>query len=223
MIRRCIAALLLFFVTSSLRAQSEEFGAWQSLFNGSNLSGWMSTDHPAAPNGWTVEDGVLAITAENAEHGEDICTAREFQNYELELDYRVPVRGNSGVYLRGVAEVQVSDNGTEPPTPHSAGSLYGKHTALKNSQKPAGEWNHYRILHIDSSITVWHNGALVQDNVYFDGMTGGPMGTSPITGRKLEGKVGPVMLQGDHGPVGYRNLRIRELFGDGWRLLWNGL
>ena len=219
MIRVSLAAVLFVSAASSVHAQSEEFGAWQSLFNGSNLSGWVSTSAPAAPNGWTVEDGVLTMPSGK---GKDICTARAFGDYELELEYRIPVRGNSGVYLRGVVEVQVEDNGTAPPTSTSSGSLYAKHTPLKNAQKPAGEWNHYRILHIGSRITVWHNGELVQDNVHFDGMTGGPMRTSPVSGRTLAGKVGPVRLQGDHGPVGYRNLRIRELFGDDWLSLWNG-
>ncbi len=105
-----------------------------------------------------------------------------------------------------------------------AGAIYGVgYVALKNSQKKPGEWNSYRIIHVGHRITVWHNGVLIQDNVYQDRFTGGAMGVYPGTDRKLTPRKGPLMLQGDHGKVWYKNIRIRPLCtGEGWTSFWNG-
>jgi hypothetical protein len=172
-----------------------------------------------------VEDGTLLMPGAG---GKDICTVEEFADYELEIEYDLPPGGDSGVYLRGVTEVQVSDHRQDdvntPPTKTSGGAIYGELAALKNVQKPAGEWNHLRILHIGFRITVWHNGELIQDNVHYDGTTAGSMKTSHVNARELEGSTGPILLQGDHGKVRFRNVRIRRLFAreDGWRSLWSG-
>ena len=218
--RRLAAAAFAFSIPGLLAAQSDDFGKWEPLANGKDLSGWTNAKS-AEPgtNKWTVEDGALHMPG----GGQDICTVKEFESYELEVEYKIPPHGNSGVYLRGVVEVQVEDSGAKL-SPTSCGSIYSKFAPLAAPQKPAGEWNRYRILHIGPRISVWHNGDLVQDNVLFDGKTGGPMEKFPVKdGRPLDGKKGPIMLQGDHGKVWYRNLRIRPLFaGDGWRPLWNG-
>jgi len=213
-----------------LSAQSDEFGKWISLFNGKDTTGWVNAKpdegNHKGPNRWTVEDGALT----NGNDGQnDVCTEAEFENYELELEYRVPVRekrdGNSGVYLRGWVEVQVFDShGREKPQAHDAGAIYGGFVPLKNTSKPAGEWNRYRIVHLGKRVTVYHNGALVQDNVLVPANTPGSMTLRPRTKEKLDGIRGPIMFQGDHTKVWYRNIRIRPMVtaADGWRPLWNG-
>jgi hypothetical protein len=212
------AATLAVLIAAALHAQSEEFGKWEPLANGKDLTGW-TTAKFVESNNWTVEDGALYMPGA----GRDICTQKEYESYELELEYKVPPRGNSGVYLRGVVEIQIGDTPGDKGK-SSCGAIYSQFGPLAAAGKPAGEWNRFRILHIGPRISVWHNGELVQDNVYFDGKTNGSMGEFPLkSGRKLDGKKGPIMLQGDHGKVWYRNLRIRPLFaGDGWRPLWNG-
>jgi len=209
--------VLVCFVCSStsLIAQSEEFGKWKQLFNGKDLSGWKEV---RGKGHWRVEDGALT----NGEGGGNICSAETFQNYELELEYRLPersssgVRGNSGVYLRGRQEVQISSSsGPGKTTLNDSGAIHGVSRPLKNTSRKPGQWNHFRILHIRNHITVWHNGELVQDNVWC-GPSSRPV---PDGGTALRG---PILLQGETSRIWFRNIRLRPLFGDGWLPLWNG-
>ena len=210
----------------------ERFGEWKSLFNGKDLSGWQTakTRQQGGKNRWRVEDGTLT----NISGGmNDICTLEEFTDYELVIEYRLPPRknprkahGNSGVYLRGTCEVQIFDSygkADEDLAPADCGAIYGKNfVALTNVQKKPGEWNRYRVLHVGDHITVYHNDVLIQDNVYQSSRTGGAMGHYPTGDKhKLTGRKGPLMLQGDHTKVWYRNIRIRPLtVGEGWLSIW---
>ncbi len=212
-------------------AQSEDFGAWKTLFNGKDTAGWVcAKDHGRrgvkagdAPERWIVVDGALTNGSSRVY---DICTADQFDNYELELQYKVPAGGNSGVYLRGQIEIQISDTRGKPAEqmrPGDAGGIYSKIAPIANPQKPAGQWNTFRIRHLGHRITVWHNGVLAQDNQYVDSRTGGPMTKDPSTGKPLDLTKGPIMLQGDHSLIHYKNIRIRPLCtGEGWRPIWNG-
>ncbi len=201
---RIAIAFLSAFLPAAALAQSDEFGKWKPLFDGKGLGGWITARPAGAANVWLVEDGALT----NGKDGvNDIRTEEEFGDYELEVSYKVPPRGNSGVYLRGQREVQVFDShGKDKLEPSDAGGIYGRSAPLANASKPAGEWNRFRILHIGHHITVWLNDVLVQDNVWSE------------TPRER----GPILLQGDHTHVWYRDIRIRPLFGEGWRPLWNG-
>lgn len=220
-LREIVMVLALVLVPLSARGQSEEFGQWVSLFNGKDTSGWINAKKADRnPSRWKVEDGALTNIGDGVD---DICTAELFDDYELELEYKVPKSGNSGVYLRGWVEVQVFDShGKAKVEGSDAGAIYGGYVPLVNASKPAGEWNQYRIRHIGHRITVWHNDKLVQDNVYRDKETPSNMTEHPKM-KKLDGRRGPIMLQGDHTKVWYRNLRLRPLFSsaDGWRPLWN--
>ncbi|HVR76422.1 MAG TPA: DUF1080 domain-containing protein, partial [Planctomycetota bacterium] len=191
---------------------------WVDLFNGKDTTGWT---HAKAdePNRWTVEDG--ALTQEGPKGTHDTATTATYGDYELELEYKVPPDGNSGVYLRGWVEVQVLDshpNRDKKPGQGDAGAIYGAGAPLKISSKPAGEWNKFRIVHIGPRITVYHNGVLVQDNVH---KADGTPGNMKAARRELDGTKGPLMLQGDHGKVWFKNIRIRPLL-EGWKKLWNG-
>jgi hypothetical protein len=212
----------LLFTVSFLPAQSEEFGKWTSLFNGKDTTGWVKakpgSNQPDAP--WKVEDGALT---NGRDGGMDLATAEQFTNYELEVEYKVPEGGNSGIYLRGQIEVQILDSfgvQAEKLGPGDVGAIYGAAVAKRNNQKAPGEWNLFRIRHIENRITVWHNGTLIQDNVFKDKETPGCMGNLKID-------KGPIMFQGDHTRVWYRNIRIRPLCDtaskdSGWKALWNG-
>ena len=211
----------------------KRFGGWTTLFNGKDLTGWQTakTNQQGGKNRWQVEDGTLT----NISGGmNDICTLEEFTDYELLIEYRLPPRknpdkahGNSGVYLRGTCEVQVYDSygkADKDLAPADCGAIYGKNfVALTNVQKKPGEWNQYRIIHVGDHITVYHNDVLIQDNVYQKDRTGGAMGRYPTGDKhKLTGRKGPLMLQGDHTKVWYRNIRIRPLtVGKGWRSIWS--
>ena len=85
---------------------------------GPDLSGWVNAkDDPAVPHGWIVEDDTLLMPGAG---GKDISTVEEFADYEIQIDYQLPPGGNSGIYLRGVTEIQIQDRsenpGNAPPT-----------------------------------------------------------------------------------------------------------
>lgn len=223
--RAFLLSCLVLLLGSTAFSQSEEFGQWQSLFDGKTTAGWVNVrgdNAGKAASRWLVEDGVLT----NIKSGvDDICTQAVFSNYELEIEYKLPPgHGNSGVYLRGAVEVQICDNhdliGKKAPELKSGnvGGIYSKTPPLCIPQKP-GAWNKYRIRHLGWRITVWHNDVLVQDNVIQKENTGGCHPQYKGSPRK-----GPIMLQGNHSKIYYRNIRIRPLCtGDGWRPIWTGM
>lgn len=180
-------------------AQSEE--GWIVLFNGKDLTGWRNARSPEEENRWFVEEGALT----NTEHANDIATVQQWKDFELELEYRIVPGGNSGVYLRGRIEVQVLDSYGKPEIgPGDDGAIYGQFPPKVNASKPAGEWNKLEARYVGDSLSVRLNGKVVHDNQLITELTGGA----------LPGGVndpGPLMLQGDHGKVWYRNIRIRPL------------
>ncbi len=228
MLRRLLTIGLFVLFSATLYAQSDAFGKWITLFNGKDTTGWQNAKpdlgHHKGPNRWAVEDGCLTNTKQKHE-GNDVCTVQEFENYELEVEYKIPKGSNSGVYLRGQIEIQILDSFGKKEkdlTMADAGSVYGKgFLPLKNVQKKPGEWNKYHVLHVGNRITVWHNGVLIQDNIFQNEGTGGAM--PKHNRRTLTVDKGPLMFQGDHGKVWYRNIRIRPLLADkGWKCIWNG-
>ncbi len=232
MLRKLIFSLLLLGLCAQVQAQSEEFGKWKELFNGKDLTGWTNakptSGNHAGPNRWKVENGTLT----NGKGGQnDICTIEEFENFELELWYKFPkrktpkYRGNSGIYLRGQVEVQLFDSyGIKKPRPVDAGSIYDAASASSCPQNPPGHWNKMRIINIGSRITVYHNGFLVQNNVYRKKNTPGEVKVHPITKRVLKNVKGPIMFQGDHSHVWYKNIRIRPIcdMKNRWVPMFNG-
>jgi hypothetical protein len=192
------------------------------LFGGSDVSKWRSRD--GGPAGWIVKDGYM----ESVRGSGYVFTRDSFGDVQLHVEWAAPVpaagkgqgRGNSGVFLMGLYEVQVLDSDTNVTyTDGQAAAIYGQHPPLTNASLPAGEWQAYDIVfrrplfRPDGSvvkparITVLHNGVLVQDNVEIWGPTSWlryhPYESHPD---KL-----PLSLQ-DHGnPVRYRNIWVREL------------
>jgi len=174
-----------------------------SLFNGRNLAGWRLTN-PKATNGWSVEDGVMINSTPGRHatprvHYGNIRTDQEFEDFKLTLEARVPEEGNSGVYLRGIYEVQVSARGEGEPGLHGAGSIFSRIAPSSNAARPAGEWQSYGITLVDRRVTVELNGVVVIDNRPLHGCTGGALWSD------VE-RPGPVYLQGDHTDVEYRNI-----------------
>jgi len=179
---------------------------WIQLFNGKDLTGWKFKG--GTNTSWEVQDGVLANLREKdgqKRRGVDIFTEQTFRNFQLHIEFKVPKGGNSGVYLRGRKEIQVHDSfGVEKPGPGHCGGLYGKAGAMVNACKPAGEWNSFDATIVGDVITVYHNGKLIQDKVELKGCTGGALDGD-------DSKPGPLMLQGDHSTVWYRNIWIKPL------------
>ena len=137
--------------------------------------------------------------------GADLISNKSFKNFVLRYEYRIPKGGNSGVYLRGRYEVQILDDfDRKTPDIHGNGSIYGKIAPSKFASRAPGEWQTGVVTLIGTKVTVIMNGQTIIDQATIDG----------VTGAALDDKVnepGPIMLQGDHGPVEYRNVRIKEL------------
>lgn len=192
------------------------------LFGGEGLSAWESEDGGAAP--WKVGDGYFQVVPGSG----SIQTKQRFGDVQLHVEWRSPAppegegqsRGNSGIFLMKHYEVQVLNCYQNPTYPDGqAASVYSQYPPLVNACRPPGEWQSYDIVfhrpHFDedgdllkpATVTVFHNGVLVQDHVVITGPTAHKERPSyEAHPAKL-----PIMLQ-DHGrPVRFRNIWIREL------------
>ena len=192
------------------------------LFDGKDLSKWTHKDG-SAPK-WKVENGYAEVVAKSGY----IYTREGFGDCQLHVEFAEPVppkgesqeRGNSGVFLMGLYEIQVLDSyENKTYSDGQASAVYGQYPPLVNASRPPGQWQSYDIvfhsprfdkdgkLFRPARATVLHNGVLVQDNVKLSGPTA--HGERPPY--KTHSEKLPLALQ-DHGnPVRYRNIWIREL------------
>jgi hypothetical protein len=192
------------------------------LFNGMDLSNWKSLE--GGPARWIVGDGYFQVAPGTG----DIETRQSFGSFQLHVEWATPAparghdqdRGNSGVFLQGLYEVQVLDSYQSATYPDGqAGALYGQYPPLVNACRPPGEWQTYDIvfhaprflpngvLIRPADVTVFQNGVLVQDHVALSGPT-----ENKVRPPYRPGVVtGPLRLQDHHHPVRYRNIWLREL------------
>lgn len=194
------------------------------LFDGKDLSAWESTE--GEPAKWTVHDGVFTVNKKTG----DIQTKQKFDNYQLHIEWCVPEnisgtsqgRGNSGIFMQGLYEVQVLDcYNNETYVNGQAGSIYKQTPPLANAMRKPGEWNVYDIIYtapvfkedgtyrVPPSITVIQNGIVLQNNTTI-------LGTTEYIGfpKVTPHGAGPIVLQ-SHGdpsePISFRNIWLREL------------
>jgi hypothetical protein len=181
-----------------------KFGAPVQLFNGKDLTGWRLTGK--AENGWSVKDGVLENRPVKAEgrHFGNLRTDAEFEDFKLTTEVRTLEGCNSGIFLRGIYEVQIMESFGKPLNPHNMGALYSRITPSVNAEKPIGEWQTMAITLVDRHLTVILNDKTIIDNQPVLGCTGGAMTSD-------EFKPGPIILQGDHTSVDYRNMVLRPV------------
>jgi hypothetical protein len=178
------------------RKSAPRWGKPISLFNGTDLTGWKVRDARRADT-WRVVDGVL----ENTPRGTDLVTEQKFNDFKLHVEFKMVEKGNSGVYLRGRYEVQIEDSFGQEPESHRIGGIYGFLTPSSNPAKKASEWQSFDITLIGRRVTVLLNEKSIIDNVEIPGITGGALDSN-------EGEPGPILLQGDHEKVYYRNIVI---------------
>jgi hypothetical protein len=138
----------------------------------------------------------------NTASGANLMTTARFGDFKLHLEFRYPKGGNSGVYLRGRHEVQIEDNAEQewPATVH-VGGVYGFISPNENAAAGPGQWNTYDITLIGRRVTVVLNGKTIIGDQVIPGITGGAIDSD-------EGAPGPILLQGDHTAVEFRNIRI---------------
>jgi hypothetical protein len=165
-----------------------------ALFNGKNLDGWEAF---GAENQWIVEKGILT----SPKSGANLKTIKTFNDFKLHVEFRYPKESNSGVYLRGRYEVQISDSKGKEPLKGELGAIYGFISPLEMVAKNPGEWQTYDITLIGRLVTVVANGKTIIYKNEIPGITGGALDSN-------ENEPGPIYFQGDHGPVEYRNIVI---------------
>jgi hypothetical protein len=178
------------------RDAATAWGEAKELFNGKDLAGW-HTRWPEKANGWVVRDGFLA----NAKPGNDLITDEKFTDFTLAAEFRYPPRSNSGIYLRGRYEVQIEDTRGREVDSHNSGGVYGFLTPSLDAARAAGEWQTLEITLVGRAVTVVLNGERIIDRQPIPGVTGGALDSA-------EGEPGPILIQGDHGPIEFRKLAI---------------
>jgi hypothetical protein len=196
------------------------------LFDGNDASKWEGVKNPRGPFPWKVGDGYLE-TVKDAGY---IRSKQKFGSCQLHIEFATPERvagssqgrGNSGVFLMEMYEIQVLDSyNNRTYADGQCGALYGRNVPLVNASRKPGEWQTYDIIfhrptfkdkNVDrkARFTVIHNGVVVQDNVELQGGTGW-IGPHAMTDYVPHGDKGALALQ-DHGnPVRFRNIWIREI------------
>jgi hypothetical protein len=234
-------------------AQNEPPAGFTSLFNGKDLDGWRggdTADHRALLampeekrnetvkkwtddmlKHWKVENGELL----NDGHGKYATTTKDYGNFELLVEYNMAPKGDSGIYLRNVPQVQIWDatdpDGGKLGRAKGSGGLWNNSPGapgkdpLVLADKPAGEWNKFRIVMVGSRVSVWLNEKLVVDHAimenYYDRK-------QPVPA------AGPICLQTHGAPIKWRNIFIREIkpeeatkiltekSAQGYEPIWNG-
>ena len=178
----------------SLRREKQpEWGTPVQLFDGTDLKGW----HALGQNQWRAESGMLR----SPQSGSNIVTDESFTDFKLHIEFRYPKGRNSGVYLRGRFEVQIEDSKGMEPLKDYLGAIYGFLPPSEMVAKDPGEWQSYDITLVGRMVTVVANGKTIICNQEIPGITGGAMDSN-------EGNPGPFLLQGDHGPIDFRNIVV---------------
>ena len=184
-----------------------KYGTPVQLFNGKDLTGWKLIN-PKQANGFKVVDGVLVNDPVNPEGQRvnfgNLRTEQEFEDFKLKLEVNVPEKSNSGVYLRGIYEIQVVDSYGKELDSHNMGGLYSRIKPTVAAEKKGGEWQTMEMILCDRHVTVVLNGKKIIDNQPAYGPTGGAMQADVF-------KAGPIYLQGDHGKVSYRNIVLTPI------------
>ncbi len=213
----------------------KKYGDAQLIFNGENLDEWVTNPNSGKANKWTVgkakvsDDDPKMLVAEEGkgelinvtpEHGasQDIHSKAKFGDCRIEVEVMVPKGSNSGVYVMGEYEVQVLDSyGKMKMGNGDMGAIYGGFAPPVNASKAPGQWQQYviewRAPRFDAQgnkirnaefVKVELNGMLLHKNLVMPGPTPGG-----LTGK--EAATGPLMFQGNHGPVAYRNIVVTPL------------
>jgi hypothetical protein len=187
---------------------SVKYGEPIQLFNGKDLTGWKLIGNKRK-NGFKAIDGELVNDPVQPKNGDHVYygnlrTEQEFQAFNLKLEVNVPEGNNSGVYLKGMYEVQVNDTYGKELDPHNMGALYSRITPSVAAEKPAGSWQTLDITLYQRHVTVILNGQNIIDNQPIYGPTGGAIIADVFA-------PGPIFLQGDHGNVKYRNIVLTPI------------
>jgi hypothetical protein len=208
--------------------EAERAAGWQLLFNGNDLAGWHNFKREGVRPGWQVKDGAL-VCADPRTAG-DIVTSNKFDWFELQLDYNISEAGNSGIIFHitdegGTVwatgpEFQLEDN-EKAADPVRCGWLYAlyqppddpKTGKPLDATKPVGQWNHIRLLISPEKCEHEINGVKYFEYVLHSDDFNARVARSKF--RSMPGfakaDLGSIALQGDHGSVSFRNIKLRPI------------
>ena len=197
---------------------------WEVLFDGEKLSGIRGYRQESFPlNDWIIVDGTLKTIPG---HGVDLISEKVYKNFELELEWKVAIGGNSGIFYyateegdyiwQTAPEMQVLDNKVHADgknTFTSAGALYAMIPPSRVVVNPVGKFNKVKIRAYNNNIEHWLNGVKIVEYTYgsksmWELVKKSKFNKMPLFAKATEGRIG---LQGDHGEVWYRNIRIKKL------------
>jgi hypothetical protein len=214
-----LTALLVLQGHNTLTPEEVKDG-WKLLFDGKTTAGWHNFKSDKIRSGWKVIDGTLSCT--NPLDAGDIVTTEKFDWFELTLDFNLAKGSNSGVMFRvaddGEAtwhsgpEVQIYDHWAAPGV-EITGYLYQLYTSPVDKQKPAGEWNKLRILISPEKCLTEVNGTKYYEYVLGSEDFKARVAKSKFSSYPKFGKLdkGTIAIQGDHGVVAFRNIKIRPI------------
>lgn len=192
------------------------------LFDGTHLNAWVSAKD-GSPAKWKVTNGVMEVVGGTG----DIVTRQTFGDSQLHLEFATPTppinqsqgRGNSGVFLYGIYEVQILDSFRNPTyADGGASAIFGQSPPLVNASRPPGEWQSFDIVYTGPRfkdgklatpgyVTVFHNGVVTQNHTQLLGTTV----FHDLPGMVVHGPEGPIKLQDHTFPLRFRNIWIRPL------------
>jgi hypothetical protein len=211
------------FLTTFIMIGCSSNAEWTVLFDGKIVKGLRGYKQSGFPDSWEVVDGTLKTIPG---HGVDLISEEVYKNFELELEWKVPKGGNSGIFYfateegdyiwQSAPEMQVLDDEKHTDgenTLTSAGSLYAMIAPSAIVVKPVGSFNQVKIKVKDNHVEHWLNGTKIVEYVYgsdmmWDLVAKSKFSTMPQFAKASEGHIG---LQGDHGVIWYKNIRIRRL------------
>jgi hypothetical protein len=223
-----LLALPAFAQDNNTLTDAEKAAGWQLLFDGQDFNGWHNFRRDGVQSGWEVKDGTL--TCVDPQKAGDIVTSNQFDWFELQLDYNISHAGNSGIMFhitdQGRAmwatgpEFQLEDN-TAAADPIRCGWLYALYQPpidpttgkILDATKPVGEWNHVRLLVTQKKCEHEINGVkyfeyVLHSDDFNDRVARSKFGRMPNFAKADSGFVG---LQGDHGAIAFRNIKIRPI------------
>lgn len=168
----------------------------RALFNGQDLAGWVSRSGKKLPC-WKVEGGVLF----NDTPCSDLVSESRFDDFQLHVEFQLRDGGGSGVYLRGRYEAQIANDAGSPSGLRTTGAIFGQLSPSSSEAKPQGEWQTLDVTLLGRTVTVTVNGKKVISEQEIPGITGAALDSH-------EDRPGPIMLQGDHGRIAFRNILL---------------
>ena len=185
-------------------SKKEKKEGFKPLFNGLDLDGWKLRS-PDGIKSWSAQNGMLVNEIPSGKHGTDIITNAEFRDFVVRYEYMIPAGSNSGFYLRGRHEIQILDDYNNGKLRSGGnGGIYSFSAPSKFVSRKPGQWQTAEAAIRGDLVTVILNGVKIHDDLKVDRSTGGHLDENVD-------QPGPIMLQGDHGAIAFRKIRIKPL------------